>query len=138
MNSNDLFDIIGETPEWYVLDAANVHTKVISTGKRSPKRVWLIAAIIAAMVFLMGCAVVYILSLDQMILGTDYVEDQPGVTEPGSRCRATWEVRPIRLPRNGMIFCRATIRTMPSGFPRKLTAWSSLRTIRITISTPLQ
>ena len=85
MNSNDLFDIIGETPEWYVLDAANVHTKVISTGKRSPKRVWLIAAIIAAMVFLMGCAVVYILSLDQMILGTDYVEDQPGVTEPRTR-----------------------------------------------------
>ena len=85
MNSNDLFDIIGETPERYVLDAANVNTKVISTGKRSPKRVWLIAAIIAAMVFLMGCAVVYILSLDQMILGTDYVEDQPGVTEPRAR-----------------------------------------------------
>ena len=85
MNSNDLFDIIGETPERYVLDAANVNTKVISTGKRSPKRVWLIAAIIAAMVFLMGCAVVYILSLDQMILGTDYVEDQPGVTEPRTR-----------------------------------------------------
>lgn len=85
MNSNDLFDIIGETPERYVLDAANVNAKVISTGKRSPKRVWLIAAIIAAMVFLMGCAVVYILSLDQMILGTDYVEDQPGVTEPRTR-----------------------------------------------------
>ena len=85
MNSNDLFDIIGETPERYVLDAADVNTKVISTGKRSPKRVWLIAAIIAAMVFLMGCAVVYILSLDQMILGTDYVEDQPGVTEPRTR-----------------------------------------------------
>ena len=85
MNSNDLFDIIGESPERYVLDAANVNTKVISTGKRSPKRVWLIAAIIAAMVFLMGCAVVYILSLDQMILGTDYVEDQPGVTEPRAR-----------------------------------------------------
>ena len=34
MNSNDLFDIIGETPERCVLDAANVNTKVISTGKR--------------------------------------------------------------------------------------------------------
>ena len=29
MNSNDLFDIIGETPERYVLDAANVNAKVI-------------------------------------------------------------------------------------------------------------
>ena len=47
MNSLDLLDIIGETPEAYVLDAANANAKVIPMGKRYPKRMWLIAAIIA-------------------------------------------------------------------------------------------
>ena len=77
MNSNDLFDIIGETPERYVLDAANVNTKVIPMRKRSPKRMWLIAAIIALILCLVGCAVAYILSLDNMILGTDFIEAVP-------------------------------------------------------------
>ncbi len=85
MNSNDLFDIIGETPERYVLDAANVNAKVIPMRKRSPKRMWLIAAIIALILCLVGCAVAYILSLDNMILGTDFIEDRTGVTEPRTR-----------------------------------------------------
>ena len=81
MNSNDLFDIIGETPETYVLDAANVNTKVIPMQKRSPKRMWLIAAIIALILCLVGCAVAYVLSLDEMILGTEFIEDRTGETE---------------------------------------------------------
>ena len=85
MNSNDLFDIIGETPSAYVLDAANANTKVIPMRKRSPKRMWLIAAIIALILCLVGCAVAYILSLDNMILGTDFIEDRTGVTEPRTR-----------------------------------------------------
>lgn len=83
MNSNDLFDVIGETPERYVLDAANLKTAAVS--KRSPKRIWLIAAIIAAMVFMMGCAIVYVLSLDDMIIGTEFIEDRTGITEPRTR-----------------------------------------------------
>lgn len=82
MNSNDLFDIIGETPERYVLDAANANTKVIPMRKRSPKRMWLIAAIIALILCLVGCAVAYVLSLGNMILGTEFIEDRTGVTEP--------------------------------------------------------
>ena len=85
MNSNDLFDIIGETPERYVLDAANVNAKVIPMRKRSPKRMWLIAAIIALILCLVGCAVAYVLSLDGMILGTEFIEDRTGVTEPRTR-----------------------------------------------------
>ena len=81
MNSNDLFDIIGETPETYVLDAANVNTKLIPMQKRSPKRMWLIAAIIALILCLVGCAVAYVLSLDEMILGTEFIEDRTGETE---------------------------------------------------------
>ncbi|MBO5016975.1 MAG: hypothetical protein J6C92_14385 [Bacteroidaceae bacterium] len=82
MNSNDLFDIIGETPERYVLDAANANAKVIPMRKRSPKRMWLIAAIIALILCLVGCAVAYVLSLDGMILGTEFIEDRTGETEP--------------------------------------------------------
>ena len=82
MNSNDLFDVIGETPERYVLDAANVNAKVIPMQKRSPKRIWLIAAIITLILCLVGCAVAYVLSLDNMILGTEFIEDRTGVTEP--------------------------------------------------------
>ena len=82
MNANDLFDIIGETPERYVLDAANVNAKVIPMRKCSPKRMWLIAAIIALILCLVGCAVAYVLSLDNMVLGTDFIEDRTGETEP--------------------------------------------------------
>ena len=88
MNANDLFDIIGETPETYVLDAANANTKVIPMQKRPPKRIWLIAAIIALILCLVGCtvaAVAYVLSLDNMILGTEFIEDRTGVTEPSTR-----------------------------------------------------
>lgn len=78
MNANDLFDLIGETPESYVLDAAGECENVISLRGRASKRVWLIAAIIAALVFLMGCGVVWYLSLQQMQIattaGTQYVD----------------------------------------------------------------
>ena len=82
MNSYDLFDIIGDTPERYVLDTANVSAKVVPMRKCSPKRIWLIAAIIALILCVAGCAVAYVLSLDQLILGTEPVEDRIGETEP--------------------------------------------------------
>lgn len=85
MNANDLFDIIGETPESYVLDAGNVNAKVIPMRKRSTKRVWLIAAMIALTLCLVGCAVAavtYILKSDQLILGSESIVDRTGVTIP--------------------------------------------------------
>lgn len=81
MNSNDLFDIIGETPEAYVLDAANANPKAIPMKIHSSKRMWLIAAILAAMVFLMGCAIVYVLSLEDMAYGSTVKEYYDGSTE---------------------------------------------------------
>ena len=83
MNSKDLLDIIGETPERYVLDATNA--KVITMQKRPQKRMWLIAAIIASVLCLLGCAVAYVLSLDGMILGTEFIENRTGETEPRTR-----------------------------------------------------
>ena len=81
MNSNDLFDIIGETPETYVLDAANTNPKAIPMKIHFSKRMWLIAAILAAMVFLMGCAIVYVLSLEDMAYGSTVKEYYDGSTE---------------------------------------------------------
>lgn len=79
MKSIDLFEIIGETPERYVLDTQNVK----AAKKRSPKRIWLIAAVVALILCLAGCAVAYVLSLDNMILGTAYIEDlRTGETDP--------------------------------------------------------
>ena len=51
------------------------------TGSRRMPRVWLIAAIIAAMVFLMGCAIVYVLSLEDMAFGNEVQEYYDGSTE---------------------------------------------------------
>ncbi len=52
MKSIEILELVGQTPDRYILDAEN-----ISTAKsHTPKRLWLIAAIISAMVFLMGCA----------------------------------------------------------------------------------
>lgn len=82
MNANDLFEIVGHSPDRYVLDAATVQTKEIPMRKRPLKQMWLIAAIVALIALLIGCAAVYVLGLDQMILGTKVIEDRPGVTEP--------------------------------------------------------
>ena len=57
MNSNDLFDIIGETPDRYVLDALSTQRK--QTRTVPPKRIFLIAAIIALIALLMGCTIAY-------------------------------------------------------------------------------
>jgi len=81
MNANDLFDIIGETPETYVLDAANANAAFLPMRKGFAKRAWLIAAIVAAMVFLMGCAIVYVLSLEDMALGNTVQKHYDGSTE---------------------------------------------------------
>lgn len=85
MNANDLFEIIGQSPDRYVLDAATVQAKEVSTRKHSWNRMWLIAAIVTLVALLVGCTAAYILGLDQMILGTEFIEDRTGVTEPQTR-----------------------------------------------------
>ena len=85
MNSVDLFEIIGDTPESYVLDAGKVDAKVIPMQKHRVKKFWMTAAIIALILCLVGCAVAavaYVLSLDNMVLGTGYFEDRKGEQIP--------------------------------------------------------
>lgn len=67
MNSNDLLDIVGEAKEEYVLDAVNTRNWVPLKKKRlSLNRAFLIAAVIAMLLLLVGCAVAYVLSLQDL------------------------------------------------------------------------
>ena len=82
MNSNDLFDIIGETPDRYVLDAVNTPT---TNSKALPlKRIWLIAAIVALILCLVGCTIVYVLSLQDMKVGEFNFYVPPAYDEDGN------------------------------------------------------
>ena len=70
MNSMDLLDAIGDAKGAYVLAAREPVKR-----RRPVKRVWLIAAVIALMLLLVGCAVVYVLSLQDMKMGESNWED---------------------------------------------------------------
>ena len=77
MNTMDLLELIGETPEQYVLDAGEI------IKRRAPaKRIWLIAAVIAALAILAGC-VAYVLNIQDLVLFERSYEDwETGETEP--------------------------------------------------------
>lgn len=77
MNTMDLLEVIGETPERYVLDAGETEKK------RTPaKRIWMIAAVITALAILAGC-VSYVLSLQDLVLFEgSYENGETGETEP--------------------------------------------------------
>lgn len=49
--------------------------------RHTGKKMWLIAAVIATMVFLMGCALVYVLTLEDMAFGSEVQEYYDGSTE---------------------------------------------------------
>ena len=82
MNANDLFDIIGQTPDRYVLEAVN--TQKTKSKALPPKRMWLIAAIIALILCLVGCAIVYVLSLQDMKVGEYNFYIPPAYDEEGN------------------------------------------------------
>lgn len=73
MNSSDILDIIGETPEKYIFDAVSAYNAE-SAVKHKPalKRFALIAAIIAALMLLMGSAVVCVMKMLDFNIGTFY------------------------------------------------------------------
>lgn len=71
MNANDLLDMIGDAKGSYIVEAQKYRS-----GEQKPQRkrlslnrTVLIAAVIALMALLVGCAVVYVLSLQDMAVG---------------------------------------------------------------------
>ena len=82
MNSHDLFDIIGQTPDRYVLDALN--TQQTQTRAVPPKRIFLITAIVIMILCLVGCAVAYFFSLQDMKIGEYNFYVPPAYDEDGN------------------------------------------------------
>ena len=85
MNSFEILQAMTDIPNEPILsarDCLGYHREEGPLPKRSPKRIWLIAAVVALLLLLMGCTVAYVLSLDNMVLGTEYFEDRNGETEP--------------------------------------------------------
>lgn len=68
MKSIDILELVGQTPDRYLLDVENAD--VSKPSVHTPKRIWLIAAVIAAMVFLMGCAWV-VLRMENLKIGSE-------------------------------------------------------------------
>lgn len=86
MKEKRVFHAIGSVNDKFIEEMYAPNNAKKKTIKHHPvKKMWLIAAIIAAMVFLMGCAVVYVLSLDNLILDTEFIENRTGATEPRTR-----------------------------------------------------
>lgn len=84
MNAHDILNMIGDAKGTYVWDAQQVRAGLITTEHRKmpAKKIWLIAAIIALMLLLVGCTVVCLLRMQDMKVGeysfyvpTEYDED---------------------------------------------------------------
>ena len=71
MNAHDILDMVGYAKGTYVWDAQKVRSGQIITEKPhlSTKRIWLIAAVIALTLLLVGCAVIYILRVQDLKIG---------------------------------------------------------------------
>lgn len=84
MNAHDILDMIGDAKGTYIWDAQQVRTGEINIRIRKlpTKKLWLIAAIVALTLILVGCAVVYMLRMQDMKVGeysfyvpTEYDDD---------------------------------------------------------------
>lgn len=77
MNAHDILDMIGDAKGTYVWDAQQVRSGNIhsSDKKLFGRKLWLIAAIIALILLLVGCAIVYVMSLQDMKIGENTVTE---------------------------------------------------------------
>lgn len=80
MKPDDILDMIGDAKGAYVWDAQQVRSGAVPIPKRKlpTKKMWLIAAIVALMLLLVGCTVVYLLRMQDMKVGeySFYVPDE--------------------------------------------------------------
>lgn len=85
MSANQILDMIGDAKGSYIWEAQQSRTGAVKHKRTSPKRVWLLAAIITVALLLVGCTIVYVLSLQDMKLGEEVWEDyHTGETQPHS------------------------------------------------------
>ena len=83
MTSHDLLDLIGDAREEYVLEAQE-YRELPSESRRIPlRKTFLIAAIIALTLLLVGCTVVYVLSLQEMKVGEHSFTEPAYINDEG-------------------------------------------------------
>lgn len=90
MNSFEILQAMNEIPNSHIMSAGKLlgyDRKEPPVRKHAPKRIWLIAALVALLLLLMGCAVVYMLHLEDLQVGTHQfyvptVYDQEGNVIP--------------------------------------------------------
>ena len=77
MNAHDILDMIGDAKGTYVWDAQQTRSgNIPSSGKKLvSKKLWLIAAILSLILLLVGCAIVYVLNLQDMKIGENTVTE---------------------------------------------------------------
>lgn len=81
MTGKDLFIALGNiSPKYY--DEAENDTIASSQGHKSLRRPLLIAAVIALTLLLVGCAVIYVLSLERLIV-VDHTDEMVSALEDG-------------------------------------------------------
>lgn len=84
MNVHDILDMIGDAKGEYVWDAQQIRNGEIDTKvyKLPTKRMWLIAAIIALMIMLVGCTVVYMLRMQDLKIGEhSLIQTEQSITD---------------------------------------------------------
>lgn len=71
MNTQDILDMIGDAKSCYIWDAQQVRNGTLTAAKKKipVRKIWLIAAIIAMLLMLVGCAVAYVMSLQDLKIG---------------------------------------------------------------------
>ena len=71
MNAHDILDMIGDAKGAYVWDAQIIRSGETGTEVRKlpAKKLWLIAAIVALLLVLAGCAVIYMLHMQDLKIG---------------------------------------------------------------------
>lgn len=80
MNAEVLLDVLGEVDSAYIWDAQKMRDKA-SVRKPAVKRMWLIAALVAAGILMLGCAVVYALNLKDLAVGEKHQEYYDGSSQ---------------------------------------------------------
>lgn len=83
MNAQNILDMIGDAKGTYIWDAQKVRSGqfIPETPRLSVRRIWLIAAAIVLSLLLVGCTIVYILSLQDMAFGTRTQEYYDGSSQ---------------------------------------------------------
>lgn len=124
MNTYDLLELIGDTPEEYVLDAGGLGQKT-PAKKHIAKKILLIAAIVAAMSLLMGSAITRLIALrtekitvqmppngDEMLSGP---EDTTASTETTSSIPTAYEGERITFDEIHNVFI-----ALPNYYPQQI------------------